>query len=554
MKLSQKTLITLAIIFNFLIAYGMLLHRQPMNVDGIIYIHAAQSYLSNGIKGAMAVYPWPFYSILIAITSHVSHLSLLSAGLLINAFLTTILVITFIMLIKELGGTILEQALGLLVILIYPYLAHSRYNVLRDFGYYAFFLVSFLYLLRYLRVSNWRNAIGFNMSIIVATLFRIEGIFLLSFAPLIVLLKPDLSLIKKLLATIKLYFPSLIICLGVLAMLFIKGSYSSFNHSTINLGRINDIIFSLQKGPTAIENILYAKKIVIQQLIVSVYGQSYADMFLTGGIIGIFICSLVSTLSGVYSALVLYAICTKKIITDHDSRLALCSYLIIITTILFIFILQQFFLAGRYIVPLCLIAMLVIPFTLSDLIHNRTKNRQSYCILILASVALLYSAVDAFGQFGTSKTYIIDAGLWLKANTPTQTRLYSNDPQLVFYSDRAGTPYLKTAPPNIDWLADLKQIDLTHYDYVALDVNRDEQIQERQAEAFLKLAPIHRWQNNSGDSIILFKIAAPQADAQQNDPPIQQIHCANETIIPSSKTCRKGIHSVIDDFLSAFHP
>jgi hypothetical protein len=500
MKYSQKYLLALAVILNFLVTCISLLHKQPFNVDGIIYLNTAQAYLDHGFKAAVAIYAWPFYSILIALTSHITHLPLLQAGVLLTAFLTSILVVTYVLLIKELGGTIIEQYLGLLIILIFPFLNHDRYNILRDFGYYAFFLLSLLYLIRYLRLLTWPNAFGFTISLIIAVLFRLEGTLVLAFAPLAVLFKPQLKFTTKFLATLKLYTPSIILGSFVVFIVIYK-----FYTLQINLNSVNILFTALQQGPSSIFNNFSAKELLIQQNILNVFGQNDARSFLVGGIIAIFINTFFSAMGMLFTILVLYALFSQRVIIEHNARLALYAYISICIITMLGFIVEELFLVERYILPLCLLLLLFIPFSLTALMEYYSQNKKKYWLLIIIGFAFIYTIIASFGQFGTSKTYILTAGDWLKKHTPANSHVYSNDPTLTYYSERAGVPYTGIVT-DTDWLITLKKAQLNNFDYMALVIHNDELNKKQQVATWLNKQPIESWQNNFGDEAVIFEL------------------------------------------------
>lgn len=500
MKNSQKYLLSLAVLLNFLVTYLSLLHQQPFNVDGIIYLNTAQAYLDHGFKAAVTIYPWPFYSILIAITSKMTHLPLLHAGVLLTAVLTSLIVVSYILLIKELGGTITEQYLGLLIILIFPFLNHDRYNILRDFGYYAFFLLSLFYLIRYLKLLNWPNAFGFTISLIIAMLYRLEGSLILLLAPLIVLFKPQLKFSNKLLATLKLYTPSII--LGSLVTLLVFYKFYTFQ---INLNSINIFITALQQGPSNILDTFSAKELLIQQHVLNIFGQDDAASFLIGGIIGIFINTFLSAMGWLYTILFIYALFSKKIVIENNAKLALYAFISICIITMLGFIVEELFLVERYILPLCLLLLLFVPFSLTALIQYYLQNKKKYWLPVILTCAFIYTIIASFGQFGTSKTYILTAGDWLKKHTPVNSRVYSNDPTLTYYSDRTGIPYTGVVM-DIDWFSALKKAPLKNFDYLALVIHNDEINKKQQVIVWLKKQPIESWQNNYGDEAVIFDL------------------------------------------------
>ena len=70
-------------------------------------------------------------------------------------------------------------ALG--VILLSHQFNSVRQYIVRDHGFWAFYLVSLYFLLKYVEDVSWKNALAWSASLLMATLFRIEGaIFLLT--------------------------------------------------------------------------------------------------------------------------------------------------------------------------------------------------------------------------------------------------------------------------------------------------------------------------------------------------------------------------------------
>src|SRR6185437_14432921 len=111
------------------------------------------------------------------------------------------------------GGDRQTQIFAAIVILLFPYLNHDRDNILRDFGYYAFGLISLYYFIRYFKYPNWRNAICWNVSIVIATLFRVEGLILSALAPLALLFQTQVEFKQRFTSLIKIYSLPFIIAL-----------------------------------------------------------------------------------------------------------------------------------------------------------------------------------------------------------------------------------------------------------------------------------------------------------------------------------------------------
>ena len=487
-----------AIIFNILLAYLFRAHQQPFNVDGIIYLNAASAIINHGLKAAMEVYSWPFYSILLAATSKATHLSLENSAFCLNILFTIILSVVFIALIKEFDGTLTTQYFALLVILTYPYLNHDRTNILRDLGYYAFFLLSFLLLIYYLRTLNWRSALMWSISISLAALFRIEGVVILMLAPFIILLLPNLNYRNKILYFLKINTLSIII--GILI-----AAFALIHHDSVKqLGRLNEFRNWVNSGFSIITHSFSANAMLLKQNFLTPFNAGSAYIFLTGGLTALFIETVVGVLGMFYVLLVCYAFNKKLIAVNKLAKYAYISYFVINLLILIAFLIHQSFLSGRYVLPLCLLLLLAVPFSLSAIYVTTAKTNK--WLIGFTSILLLITIANGLWHFGPSKTYLIEAGNWLDKNTALQSHVYTNDPQLFYYAHRSPMQYPKDFATRDNAIKNFENVNLKNYDYVALVIRKNEtSLLKPEIELILNQQPIKIFSNKRGDMALIFK-------------------------------------------------
>lgn len=495
----------LAIIGSLIFSYLALSYQQPFNVDGIKYLNTATAFLHGGIHAAIDSYGWPFYSVLIAIVSKLSTLSLENSAFLLNAILNTLTILAFISLIKELGGNGRTQFFGALVILIYPFLNHDRDNILRDFGYYAFALLSLLYFIRFLRTPNWRFALMWGISALIATLFRIEGSVILLAAPLVILVIPKLSLLQRLRTLLKLNTVNILCGIGFLSWLIIKKQ-----QMVGNLGRLTEPLFYLQKGFYIIGNNLHAKTELLRQTIFSDNLVHPVTTFLLAGLAGVFVLSLLSTM-GLFSLILTYHAFRYRLIpAEKMVFLGWYTYLVLNIIIVCVFLLTQFFLSERYLVLLCLLLLLSTPFSLTTIYSNWSANKDCFTgkkwVFPLTCIFLAAMLVNSLGHFGVSKTYIIQTGKWVADNTPQESRVFSNDAQLFYYCHRDGEKNLTRNISDENMLVNLQKINLKNYNYLVLTIRHNQADIEHQLLDFLKTSPIKEFYNNRGDKTLIIKL------------------------------------------------
>src|SRR3990167_7939268 len=159
-----------------------------VNHDGICYLLSAQAFSVLGLHGVMQLCPqsqWPFYPLLIHLFVQFSHLSYHLAAYMLDSVFTCITVVTFILIIKELGGTRRVCWLAAGVILLAHEFNSVREYIVRDHGFWACYLLSLFFLLRFFHKPTYWMALAWGSSLLIATLFRIEGAIFLMALPLL---------------------------------------------------------------------------------------------------------------------------------------------------------------------------------------------------------------------------------------------------------------------------------------------------------------------------------------------------------------------------------
>lgn len=494
----------IAVVISALLSFIALSYHQPFNIDGIIYLKSATSFLEGGIHDAASVYPWPFYSILIAIFHHFTHLSLENSAFLLNGILTTITVLAFIALIKEMGGNNRVLFFATLLILIYPYLTHDRDNILRDFGYYAFALTSVLFFIRYLRTLSWFYALAWGIALILATLFRIEGIVFLSILPFAIFLYPKLNFSQRCYAFLKINVLNIIGVFFILIWVLIK--YRQ-NHYFPHLGRIREAFDYFSHGITIMTDNFSYKITILSNSLFKNGNFNPSFVFLISGLIGIFLDIFIRTMSLLYLFLSYYALRHKLLRTDAAVWIGWYAYISLNILIIGFILVSQFLLTERYLTFLCLLIILLTPFSLNFIFEqwkNRQKSDKKNWLFPLVCILLIATTIEAVGHFGTSKTYIIQAGNWINKNTLSTDTLYTNDTQLFYYSHRPGFTdvqmYLNTCDP----LTAMKRLLFKNYHYTALVLHHDQLSEENEIIALVQTPPVASFKNRKGDKSIIF--------------------------------------------------
>lgn len=506
LKLTSFTIRCYAFLLSIVLSLIALQTHDPINLDGIIYLRAAAAYLDGGLTAAFKIYNWPFYSILIAKFSQLTHLSLMHSAQLISTILIGVIVVAFISLVRELGGKLSIQVIAAIVILIYPTLAHKRDYIVRDFGYWAFLLLGLLQLLRFAHTPRWRYVISWGMLLAIATLFRIEGMIIWLALPLVLLLHNAYSLKQRIGLVLKIQTLLLLGGVSLLLLLTQQG------YLIEKLGRIPELLQQIKSGWQLSITHFYDKANLLREAILNNDSRDSAAIILLGGILAITIFSLITTLTLLYSLLVGYALAKQTLPTTAINYKILIGFIGLNLLIILLFVSQHYFLSDRYVVALCLVLQLWVPFALAaiyqewcGLSRSSTIKHGVFLIIILWLLAL---AVGDVVRFGYSKAYITDAAAWLRQNTVATANVYSNSKEIAFYAERPGTDWDNDF--NFDQPFNKIYKGSWHkYNYIALLIKHGQITEQPKLIQRLGKQPIQQFQNKRGDKVLIFEIKKP---------------------------------------------
>ncbi|MBN1684145.1 MAG: hypothetical protein JW855_01735 [Gammaproteobacteria bacterium] len=495
-----------AFILSTLLTIIRISFRQPINLDGILYLNTASAYLQNGIKAALLAYPWPFYSILIGVTAKVTSLSVLHAAYLLNFILDTCTVFIFILLTRTLGASRRIQWIGALIISFYPLLNRLKIDVVRDHGYIVFALLGIFLFIKYARTLQWRYAIGWAVSIILASLFRIEGFAFFYFLPLILLFYPAIKFLRRTILLAKSYTVHFIL---LFLMLFI--TYYSYSHTISwlsHFGRIPEVIQQTLYGFIISWQVLQSKAIIIKEQILSIYAIQDKFIFIIGGLLAIYIKQIIDMLSLPYALLILYGFVKKLFSGDFAAKATWFWAILINIFVTLIFLSQNFFINVRYLFLLCLLLFLMIPFSLESIYLYWKSTKKFFTakkwIFPLVLIGIVYASIESVVYFGTSKTYILDASTWINQNFKGKNIiLCSNDKQLSFYAEIKNTQNY-TIKDEQD-LAKFYQKDLDQCQYLAFKIDRQQKTIFENLIKNSKLLLLKTFHNNRGDQTVILR-------------------------------------------------
>jgi hypothetical protein len=469
--------------------------HNPINKDGILYLQTAEAFANSGWQEAIKHYTWPFYSILIAWLSKLTHLSFENSTYLLNAGLLVIIVISFITLIEELGGSRFVQFLGALIILSHPQLHHYQHYIVRGFGYWAFSLLALLHFVRFYKYLKWRYALSWGIFISAAILFRPEGLVLCCFGPLVLLFRKETALWNKFGNTLKTYSFN-IITISIIIVWWLNIP----NRDIAQLGRLSEFWNQLQNGLILLSTNINEKAVIISQTVLHEYSKKWDLTMVISGLSGIYLYKLIETLWPVHTLLFGHAFWKKFMPVEGGLKRVIIYFTILNLVIPAIFLGQNFFISYRFLMPASLLLLLWTPFSLHYIMQrwlDRNTIFKNNFLFPILSLAFIIMFIYAFVPPNQSKAYIVSAGTWLKYNMPQQSKLYTNNSQLSYYASKKFIKWDVSDDLTIpQWSSD---------DFVALKTKQKHYEKIKNTLSSIELKPCKIFTNKEGNMIAVFE-------------------------------------------------
>lgn len=496
----------IAVLASLVLSFIAVMTDDVINSDGILYVEVATKVLQGDWAAANALYKWPFYSYLIAAFSVITSLGLETSAHLINALLLSLLAYAFVRCSEELGGE--HRVAMFAVILLITSIPVNDYRdlIVRDFGYWAFFFTAILFFLRYINTNEKKQAMGFVASMIIATLFRIEGIVFVLMMPLLLLFQQG-GMKERFIKFSIILSPIVIISMLV-------GVYIVIN-SPQDVGRLFDGLYHLEKALNNITSGIAHKGDLIVQYVIGNNNRSMGTESILAILIMIFVMKILKT-TGIVS--VLFSILTlrseeqcKKI----NGLSVILGVIAINVLVLAVFLLSKSFLSSRYVITLSLLITLLASFALSAFFSGELKQTilkktvwQKRAKIFLV-VVFIYTLLDGITSFSPSKSYMRESGVWLKNNMIASERLFANEASLRYYagrsSDRRNTHdfSLKTLRGRLPGAYILEEM---NYTFVAIKIGRKQSGFDKKVIEWAGSQPVHQTGNERGDKVLIFKL------------------------------------------------
>ena len=390
--------------------------------DAARYLYISQEVIRQTPAVAFELFTWPWFSLLLAITHHVSGVSLELAAYLWCAFLmagTCALLVSITQRYVTDGGY-----WACLVVLSIPAFNHLRNDIIREFGFWFFCALALWLMLSWLERGGWLRATLVQLAVAMAALFRIEAVFLFPVLALSVL--GDLNTRQ---GWLKLFQITLFLLAVIMTVLFLL-----ISGYTLSQPRV-DYVASLIDPRIFLErfNLMTGK---FAEVALEKYSKDDAREIVFFGLLLTLITKFIG-LCGPLTLPFLYRP-TWRAVTDYWRQFRPLAWAwLLYFCMLLIFFVQERFINSRYVSFLNLLAVPVL--TMALISFAKRFPRLGKVVIILALLVMLHNVVS----FNPKKTHYLEAAAWLSQNTSPADAIFYEDSRLAYYAGR-GYPSMPT--------------------------------------------------------------------------------------------------------------
>jgi hypothetical protein len=441
-----------------LAAWMQYIQHGWINPDSVLYFEQAKLFAQGEWKAGFKIFEWPFYGGCISLVHKITSLPVQNSAQLLNMIFFGIATASFLNLIKIAGGNNRTLFFGMLLLFGSLYIVGDVLEMLmRDEGFWAFYLTALLYFIHYMKSGNLSHAVIWQLSMIVATLFRIEGILFLIFLPIIVIACQPVDKKSKLALLLNTYSISIIIGLSI-AMTIIL--YPEINIASF--GRLDEVFTTNLLDEFS--NKFFTQADIMSKQVLGEYLEEFAIPSLLLTFLYVMGSKILTATGVVGTALSIFGINNSSNTMPLIVRRVLLISSTIAFIVMFLIIAKVFILSSRYVVALAWILLIFASLYLSHLsIISKKKQR---ILLIVITVFLSLSIIKNILPKREGYNYTQEAVQWLKEQNKNGENVFYNDTRMIYYAD---APYKGNWSDN--WLMTLDAIrnkSIQNHHYLAL--------------------------------------------------------------------------------------
>ncbi len=403
-----------------------------INPDTVLYFESARLIALGDFKEAVKVFNWPLYSLCMAAVHKLTNLSIHHSAQVLSIVFFAITTTSFLKIIELGGGNKKTMLAGTLILFSSLYIVGDVLEMLmRDQGFWACFLTSLVFFIRFKNNNQYRDAFLWQIFAILATLFRIEAIMYLLFLPVLLLLETNNPWQQKIAQFIKCNCLNIIAGLGIILALSLSNQLSMKN-----FGRLQEVFSS--KLFSELTHKLLTKGQIMSEQVLGKYLEEFAVIGLLLTFIYVMIVKAITTTGIINCMLAAYSTTQKKLIKPPVAAVLKATAIIASITMALI-ITKVFVLSSRYVVALAFVLMIPAAFQLGKLLtqysQNKIQNKQLVAAIYLILIFMVGSLMKNVWPKAEGYNYMQDAVAWVEANNPNHEPVFYNESRMRLYAN-----------------------------------------------------------------------------------------------------------------------
>jgi hypothetical protein len=491
-RLDHNTVYLMTFLASLLISAIVFWQRGIVNYDGVLYIDTAKTFVESGLSAAFATFNWPLYSILIGITHLTTGFSYEISAHFLNAILTALLCTAFVATYYAIGQQQTRTWFAAILILGLPALNGYRDLVIRDFGYWAFSLIALLYFIKFVHTSNVRHATLWQVAVILAISFRIEGIVYFLAPAVLFLVGPARTADRFINVFRSSYLFFALAIIGLMAILATNQQLVTRDTGTLQLW-ISYI------SPVSMIDGLHAQSLRLNEQLVHLSSTSDAALILLTGLLSLAVFKVAINAVPAYLLVSAYGIRKQWLSGNQANRITLFFFALAFSAILAL-LASKYFVSSRYTVTAVLFLSLL-TFQHVDIAFQklaRTRKRHWHIVGWLA-IAVIF--LDGVISLGSPKTIIRTGAQWTLENLDQSKPCLTNEARLRFYTNNRCQHV-----PTERLVASLRPGETgSQPGHLFVWHDRQSKLVSELAKNTAGLQTIKEWKNSKGDRVTIYQ-------------------------------------------------
>lgn len=480
----HKIITLLAVIIACRVIY---IQHGWINDDSVLYFEVARLFSIGEWKQGLALFNWPLYPALISAVHVLTHLEIQTSAQLLDIVFFGIATHSFIKLIQLAGGNKTTMICGGFLLFSSLYIVGDVLPMLlRDQGFWAAFLSSLIYFIRFYRSKKLSDALLWQVCAIIAVLFRIEAITFLIGMPFMLFQQYEYSVKQRAKFFLRLnLIPASALTLIIATLMVAPTMYLS------DFGRLQEVVTIFPRMLTEVAQTFKTKANTMSREVLGSFFDDHGMMGLIIALAGIAIFKVVSLVgwpaAGIFALSYANRPYNQTIHSDARRIFYLAGALALLNAC--VIIASAFILSGRYIIALGFILLVFVAFHFASLVEKaRTKQlhkRWQQIVLSILVILIGLSAIKNMLPKRAGYNFEQDAVAYLQQQNIPNSKVFFVTPRSRYF---AGAPYAGRGYEYWEYTQEaIANGSIYQYDYLAINVDVDEQFAEKRKILEVKL-------------------------------------------------------------------